>query len=318
MPEVIEVCLTALWLDKKMSGKILEDIKVLGGRYKAHTMPGLADFEKHKPFKIQKVDSKGKFLWFELKNDKDEHYFVLNRFGLEGQWGLNKEKHSDVEFIVKNKTTGKVLNFYFTDSRHFGTISITNKQKDLDDELVKLAPDLLKTNFTDQEFHDRIKNLMFTKVGKIMPSIANKPIVKVLMDQGSLGSGLGNYLSVEVAFSAKISPHKKLKEIYENRSLSNKLAEAIRYTLKSAYLTAEIGYLEHLDPKMGKFINELRETVKKDKDSKYNFLPDVKLKKNDKFTFEVYRQKKDPFGNPVKADKIIPGRTTYWSPAIQK
>jgi len=316
MPEVVEVCLTALWLDKKLSGKILDDIKVLGGRYSRHTMPGLTQFKKHKPFKIEKVDSKGKFLWFQLKNKDNETYYILNRFGLEGQWGFTKELHSGVEFVIKNNITEKVTNLYFTDSRNFGTMAITNNIVDLNNELNKLAPDFLKTPFTNQEFHNRIKDVIYTKTGKLT-AYANKEIIKVLMDQTALGSGIGNYLAAENTFLGKISPHKKLKEIYENRTLSNNLAKAIRYNAKLVYMTAKMGYLEHLDPKMEKFINELREEIKKDNDHKYNFQPDVKLKKNDVFSFQVYRKKQDPFGNPVKTEKIIPGRTTYWSPTIQ-
>ena len=284
MPEVVEICLTAIWLNKILSNKILDDIKVLGGRYSRHTLPGLTQFKKHKPFKIEKVDSKGKFLWFQLKNRDNEIYYILNRFGLEGHWGFTKELHSGVEFIIKNNITEKITNLYFTDSRNFGTLAITNKLEQLNDEINKLAPDFLKTTFTNQEFHNRIKDVMYNKSGKLT-AYANKEIIKVLMDQETLGSGLGNYLAPESLFLAKISPHKKLKEIYENKTISNNLAKAIKYEVKLAYMTAEIGYLEHLEPKMERFINKLREYIKKDENHKYNFQPKTKLKKNDIFTF---------------------------------
>jgi hypothetical protein len=32
----------------------------------------------------------------------------------------------------------------------------------------------------------------------------------------------------------------------------------------------------------------------------------------------VYSQKTDPYGNPVEKVKLDDGRTTHWSPAIQK
>ena len=68
---------------------------------------------------------------------------------------------------------------------------------------------------------------------------------------------------------------------------------------------------------MSTFIKQLRNDIKLNMNHKYNFHKDVKLKRGDKFTFQVYGQNKDPLGNPIKKDKIIVGRTTYWSPKVQ-
>ena len=46
--------------------------------------------------------------------------------------------------------------------------------------------------------------------------------------------------------------------------------------------------------------------------------PDIKLK-DKTFKFLVYRQKLDPNGNKIKAEKINGSdRTTYWVPTVQK
>ena len=68
---------------------------------------------------------------------------------------------------------------------------------------------------------------------------------------------------------------------------------------------------------MSTFIKQLRNDIKLNRNHKYNFHKNVKLKRGDKFTFQVYGQNKDPLGNPIKKDKIIVGRTTYWSPKVQ-
>ena len=47
-----------------------------------------------------------------------------------------------------------------------------------------------------------------------------------------------------------------------------------------------------------------------------NYYPKVKLKENE-FDFLVYGQNEDPYGNTIKKDKIIKGRTTYWVPNVQ-
>jgi len=311
MPEVVEVCLTALWLNKKLKGKWITDMNILSGRYKRNTLQGKATLTKNKPFKIIKVDSHGKFLWFELESNKIK-YYILNRFGLTGEWSFVDSDHSRIRFVIDND-----LFVYFNDMRNFGTIQITDNIEDLNYELNKMAPDFLKESFTNQQFYNRIKYYVTNSAGNLIMTRSQQLIVKILMDQTILGSGIGNYLAVEVLFNAKISPHKKLKEFYNDKSLSDRLAESIRYTLKSAYMTAEIGYLEHIDPLMITFIKQLRADIKLNKNSKFNFQKQVKLKRDDKFKFQVYGQNKDPYDNPIKKDKIITGRTTYWSPKIQ-
>mgnify|MGYP003387426516 CR=1 FL=1 len=87
--------------------------------------------------------------------------------------------------------------------------------------------------------------------------------------------------------------------------------------MKLSFLKANIGYLEESDPKMISFITKLRNDIDSDVNHEYNIHPEVILQKTDKFSFNVYRQKKDPLGNDVKADDIIKGRTTYWCPAVQ-
>ena len=82
MPEVVEVCLTALWLNEKLSNKKLTKVTILGGRYSRHPLIGLDFINKYQPFTINKIDSKGKLLWFELTDQKNKHYYILNRFGL--------------------------------------------------------------------------------------------------------------------------------------------------------------------------------------------------------------------------------------------
>jgi formamidopyrimidine-DNA glycosylase len=195
---------------------------------------------------------------------------------------------------------------YFVDQRHFGTFRITSDKSRLDKILGKLGPDMLQQPFTNKEFYQRIDNYM----KKYDP---NRKIIKILMDQSTsgLGSGLGNYLSVEVLYLAKISPHTKIKKIYDNLKLSNKLATSIKYIVKLAYMTADIGYFAILDNNLSRWITKLRKTKKQ------QYHPDIKLG-NKQFIFQVYRQKYDSKGNMVKADKIIKDRTTYWVPSVQK
>ena len=317
MPEIAEIILASLFLNSKFKNGKIVGIKILSGRYKRKPMTGLDGFKKSLPLIIKKVDSKGKFMWFDLYND-DTDYYILNTFGLTGEWMLKPNKSSRLVLTIKKNK--KTYELYYSDARNFGTMTFTPDKNILDNKLASLGPDLLKTSFTNKEFYERMYNYLYNKKGKLSTARANNPIVKVLMNQKSttgLGCGIGNYLSAEILYRAKISPRKKIIDIYKNKNLASKLAESIRYTIKLTFLTADVGYLAHLDDNMTKWIATFRKRVIADKDHKYHYQPDTDIGHN-KFQFDVYRQSNDPKGNPVIMDKIIPGRTTYWVKQVQK
>lgn len=319
MPEVIEVALTAMFLNKKLHNKNITNIQVLGGRYKRYGLDGLDDFKNALPLKIKMIDSKGKFMWFTLENDNNEEYFIMNTYGLEGEWGFRKLTHSNIAFDITDPVTNKKNILYYTDSMNYGTIALTNDKDVLVNRVNTISPDILKVPFSDNELCDRIKKLLFNKSGKLNEKKAKTPIIKILMDQKKgIGSGMGNYLAVEILFESKISPHTPLINIYKNKKLCKTLAESIRRIVKISYMTADVGYLTDLEPKFEKFIKKLRDDIKNDPNNVYNYHPTVVLKPNEKFKFNVYRQKTDPHGYKIKKDIIIKGRTTYWSPEIQK
>ncbi len=309
MPEIVEVCLTAIYLNYVLKNKELTDINVLSGRYTKKNIVGLSTIKAKLPLKIKKVNSKGKFMWFELEDD----FIIMNTFGLTASWGFKERTNSRVAFKIKDTVKNTNKNLYFIDPRNFGTLEITSHREKLDSKLDSLSPDFLKTSFTEDEFYQRVKDYVERKANR-----KDDKIVEVLMEQQkpSLGSGIGNYLAVEILLHAKISPHTKMLSLYNNRSLSDKLSKSIKYIIKLVYLTAEVGYLEHLDPNIEKFVKKLRAKIKDKPDHKYNFHKNTDIPKDSKFKFLVYRKKtyKD---HPVKADIIIPKRTTYWVPALQ-
>lgn len=113
-------------------------------------------------------------------------------------------------------------------------------------------------------------------------------IANLLMDQ-SIISGVGNYIKSEVLYRARISPHLSVSEIDEERL--EKLYTSIGKVMKSSYKNRGM--------------------------SQENYV-DLKGKKGDYVNFlKVYRKKKDPKGNIVKAEKVKSSRTTYWVPDVQ-
>lgn len=307
MPEIIEVVLTSQYLLTKLKNKCITNVKVLGGRYSRHGLKSLEPFKKCLPMTINNIDTKGKFMWFELLDKDNKKIYILNTLGLGGVWSFTKELHSNIEFTIKNKK-GKEYCLYFEDPRNFGTIEFCQSKTKIDQKLNKLAPDYLKTNWTKEEFYNWVQKYKDK-------SEKNKltEIVKILMNQNKInafGCGLGNYMVPETLYRAKISPYRTLGSLTQDEIFT--IATTIKYLLKLVYLTNETGYMIRFE----KFIPVHRLRVE---EGIYpNYQADVILDPEDKFAFLVYRQKKDPDGKEVVGDKIIKGRTTYWVPEVQK
>jgi len=303
MPELTEVLVTSHYLLTKIKNRYIDKLEILSGRYTHQDIEGLNIFEEHLPAKIKNISTKGKFLWFELENNLKEPVYLMCNFGLTGEWAFEKKQSSRIKFKIINKKSDKKYNLYFIDQRNFGIIGFTNDKQVLQERLNKLARDYIKEPFTNEEFYNEIKN--FKKKDKIL--------VKFLMDQNvgeTVGSGIGNYIAAESMYEAKLSPYRTIGSLTKKEIES--LNEAIKKIIKIGYIYNKVGYMERLEDYVEKHEEQVRE-------GKFpNYLPEIKIKKGEEFEFKVYQQKEDKLGNPVKADKIITGRTTYWVPKIQK
>ena len=194
MPEGVEILITSLYLNSKFKNKYITDITVLSGRYLKTPIKGLDKFIKKLPLKIRKINSKGKFMWFDVY-DKTNTYYIMNTFGLTGKWVGGKttlDNHDSSRIMIRIMITmeknDKIYQLYYSDPRNFGTLEISNSINKLDKKLNSLGPDFLKTSFTNKEFYQRIYKYIHTNTGKISKKREDKEVVKVLMDQ-KLGSG---------------------------------------------------------------------------------------------------------------------------------
>ena len=109
MPEVCEVALTSLYLNEYIMNNVIKDIKILGGRYSRKPMQSLPTLIKYLSTNpsITIVDSKGKQMWFQLKNSKGVYGYLLSHLGYEGRWSFKIEKHANIELILQSKTVTK-------------------------------------------------------------------------------------------------------------------------------------------------------------------------------------------------------------------
>lgn len=259
MPEIAEITLTSEILKKNFKNKILLAFDFVSGRYTKRDPEGYQDFLEALPLKIKNIDSRGKFMWFELydpnNEENEDHWYVWNTFGLTGMWSLFEPKYERAVMTFQNDKVA-----YFSDMRNFGTFKFSNDLDALNEKLEELSPDFLKDDDFDLE---RIKKYKI-------------PIVKILMDQKKIGSGIGNYLVAEILYRAKISPYRT------GNSLTDEEIETleywIKYVIKLSYVDNRIGYMVNLE-------NESQKIKRK------NYHPDIKLKEKT-FKFLVYQKKK--------------------------
>lgn len=311
MPEVCEVILTSQYLTTKLKNRYITGIHIVAGKYKRFPLLDKELIAKHKPLKIIKINSKGKFMWFELEDQNQKDIYILNNFGLTGEWSFHNDKSDRVLFDIETHPNDPDKNnkytLHYADARNFGLLQITDNHKTLDNKINKLAPDVLKSNFTTNDFigwvHDYLKK-------------SNKrndvPIVRALLRQDKkdgIVSGIGNYLSSEILYRAKISPHTPVGNLTDN-DLEN-LANAIKKVIKLCYMSNMTGYMK----KLTDFVEKHKEKVKNGIFP--DFHSDVQLAPNETFKYMVYGRNEDDLGNVVKKDIIESTRTTYWVPNIQ-
>ena len=303
MPEGPEIIITSQYLRSKIRTKNIIDVKILGGRYTHQKLKG-QDMLKNKPLRVQNVDSKGKFLWMSLVGSNGSTIYMMNTFGMTGRWSFTFSPSARIEFKVQSRSDkNKIHSMYYIDPRNFGTVEFTDSLSVLEKRIESLAPDILKSNLTDIALVKLLKD--YTQKFK-----GNKNLVKTLMNQNAVVSGIGNYLVAEILYDSKINPHRSLDSLNANEL--KRLAHSMRKIPKIAYYDNTTGYMEHHQT----FMNTHR--IKIDNGTLPNFHPDIICNPNKSFKFKVYQQSSDPYNNPIKMDVIIKDRTIFWVPNVQK
>lgn len=264
MPEGPETKYLVNWLNKDLKNKKLNNIIILGGRYKRHGNPKNLD-KIIFPLTINKIKCHGKFIYWTFKNSE---FVLFNTLGMSGWYNYEKEKHNNIEFKFDN------FSIYFNDYRNFGTLSFCNFES-LEKKLNSLGADILSEENEINKFLERVNKRKNNMIGSI------------IIDQ-KVSAGVGNYLRSEALYIAKINPFKKVSEL--SKSNIQDLWDILR----------QLGWF-YFNEKKGlelKIINKkfkLYNLYKKKGPSKYKREPGY---------FLVYQQKFDIFGNKVITDEL--------------
>ena len=302
MPEINEIRKYADFIRDKLKNQNIIDIKILNGRYKKH-----GPFEKYKtiknklPLKLIDVKTKGKFLYMVFEED----FFIFSTLGLSGGWcylknGSTKYSFSRIidDYGITDYTTSSYLKtalnhlnvafitnkgiLYYYDVLSFGSLKVIEGEKELNDKLKKIGPDIMEADTTLEFFRSQI-----TK-----PRNLDKAIGIVIMDQKTI-SGIGNYLRADILYLSKINPFRKV----------NKLTDA---EIKVIFTNCKILTWGDYDIKQARKLKIINKTTKLPVD--YDRI------------FFIYSQEKDIHGHKVLKKELFEGsqkRFIYYVPEVQ-
>jgi len=252
MPEGPEVRIVTDELAKRLVGKYLTNINILGGRYQTHGPP--KNFDKITnllPLKITGIYAYGKFIWWEFANTE---WTLWNTLGMSGWWQIKDDTHNNVQFIFKKDLSDqKSKSIYYNDQRNFGTF-IFDTKKNLEKKIGEFGPDILSLDKSaGKKFCDLVKK-------------SRKPICEILLDQ-KITAGCGNYLRADALYLAEINPYtlgkeltdEKLKELWDilnqlawffynkEQGIRNKIINN-KYKLPDAFDRVFLIYSQKTDP----------------------------------------------------------------------
>jgi len=162
MPEGPECAVHAESLHSRFSGATLSRVAILSGRYCGDgSIPGRGAAPEHwgalgasLPATVERVDAKGKFIYWHLAPLSGAHAGELtfwSTLGMSGAWSVERTAHSRVCFELlpqgpkPSDDEARRLLFY-NDMRGFGTLTVSLSLDKLEQKLASLGPAWLGTS----------------------------------------------------------------------------------------------------------------------------------------------------------------------------
>ncbi|MBM3722395.1 MAG: bifunctional DNA-formamidopyrimidine glycosylase/DNA-(apurinic or apyrimidinic site) lyase [Actinobacteria bacterium] len=219
MPELPEVETVRRGLEPWLTGKRIRQVEIFHPRAlrEGSTIP----FDSIIGARIERVDRRGKFLWFVLDRD----IALVGHLGMSGQMLASPRKAQPEKHLRARIDFGdKKREFRFIDQRTFGWLSVeslvSNNYGLLPECCSHIAPDIFSEEFDEREVIAKVRG---RKV----------EIKKALLNQEIL-SGIGNIYADEALWHAKIHPEtpaSKLSEI-ELKAIFKAVRRVMRSALK--------------------------------------------------------------------------------------
>lgn len=325
MPEGIEIRKFADVLRNNILGHKITHINILKGRYSKKPFEGFSVLKKELPLTVDAINTKGKFTYFTLSNNKKKQFYLFNTLGLSGGWTIKAKKKSDFSkcdnchYMKKEVDSGSDIFMYPTILEYISEDNSNNWfQRALNHLNVEFITNIdttivfydilnfgtLKATDKPADLEKKLKELgpdmmedttTFEIFKKQITKGANKtkPIGNVIVNQ-KLISGVGNYLRADGLWMSKISPFRNVEDI------GDKEMELLYKSLR-ALMWGDYNYKEGVKKSI------ITNTIKLPNDYRQDFF--------------VYRQDKDINGKKVKKTELFDGsqkRFIHWVEEVQK
>jgi formamidopyrimidine-DNA glycosylase len=316
----------------------LRNMAIVSGRYAKHGPPegwerlqGLID-SGHTP-KLKSVRCSGKFIYFLLECDYIPHLSLWSTLGLSGGWTLRPDhRHRRLSFTL-GRNTSTTEQLYFYDSIGYGTFKVCFDEVAMQQKLDKLGPSWLdhavSKGTTSKDTPTHIKGhtnaggagvgvsfhvfcALITKRG--VPQ-QRRRLAVFLMDQTKT-SGIGNYILAESLYRARLHPWARVGDLMDEQI--RQLWSAICDVTTASY-DSQLCRMRMRMEAAGRGQSTTQGGKAKSSCGGYGWSADIPEAQLHLFEFrlEVYKQKSDPLGNDVVAEKGPHGRTIHWVRELQ-
>ena len=224
MPELPEVEIIKLFLDKNIVSKRVKSVEILNPK------SFLGDPQLIIGKVIKSVERRAKVLRIQFVD-----YELLIHLKMSGQMILvGKEKHigghptKDMFGDLPNKSTRVIFNLsdgstlFFNDQRKFGWVKLRDLNSEIGDKFLdKLGPEPLEKDF---KWQDLKKNLFRRKKTQVKVALLDQEIV----------AGVGNIYACEACFIAGIDPRERIEDMedHEFKRVFEGVVEALKSGVK--------------------------------------------------------------------------------------
>jgi formamidopyrimidine-DNA glycosylase len=201
MPELPEVDLVTRTLDRFITGKTIDDAKLLRQRLAPESTP--AKFRKSlSKTNVLRVTRRGKHILIDLDNGRT----LIVHLRMSGRFSLLDADDSDPKFTHAVLYFTDNTRLTFDDQRHFGFMKIVRTEDVWSaKEIAKLAPEPFAEAFTPEYLFAELRR-------------ANRVLKDLLLDQTKV-TGLGNIYAAEAMFAAGIHPAVRTNKLSKPRTI---------------------------------------------------------------------------------------------------
>lgn len=232
MPEGGECKIAAESLARVMTGRKINSVEIVSGRYAKKPFEGFDSLTADPPKRVVGVGCHGKFIYIMLDGGDSSIWSTL---GMTGHWSKNPSTHTRVKLTMDDESV-----VYYNDTRNFGTLKWVRGAAKLAAKLKSLGPDMLSEDVSHQKFQAS------------MLRRPKKTLAEVMMDQ-SIIAGVGNYVKADSLWLAALSPHRAVDSLCaeEFETLNDSIKSVLRTSYK--YRGATIKSYKDFDDQVGQY-----------------------------------------------------------------